>query len=555
MARTIQTIININGVIIRDQSALHISQKIFEHHTFRFVCPTEGRDEQLNRLLKEPQKLLGAPLHIKVVLTKDSPELLFSGVIMEVEKASNNEHPSNIIIKGYSPTILLDNGRHCQSFERKPIKKIANKILQEYQSAGYSYSVDPSYKETFHYQVQYNETDWQFLKRLASTWGEWLYYNGQKLVLGSADHKKVKLTYKEHLFRFGLQMCLKPGECNMKAYDYVAGEVYNSRLDLQANAEKNDLRANLLDQRQKFYSAAGEVWYNHDVRKIRQVDNFLDKQAAIQQSDMVLFRGSSDMPAFQPGDILQIDTGSKKEEDQPDNEYRIISIEHCWDDAGNYTNEFVAVPAAEKSPPVKPVPEPYCEAQPAVVVENYDKEGFGRITVRFHWMEGTAKTPWLRVVSPYAGKGNGLYIMPEIGDEVMVAFAGGHATQPYVIGAVYNGRAKTAFGNEGNDVKAMQSRSGSQLLMNDDQGSITMQDKQANSILLDGEGTIKFKAKDNIILEVGNTKLEMSKHGIRICAGKVKVEATEELTITSGASANINAKKNMDIKGAKINLN
>lgn len=542
--------------MIRDQSGLHISQKIYEHHTFSFVCPTEGTDEQVNQLLKQPADLLGAPIHIKVVVTKDMPEFLFSGVITEVEEASNNEHPSNIIIKGYSPTILLDSGRHSRSFNKGSIKSIVKDVLEYYQAAGYSCNVNPTYPETIHYQVQYNETDWQFIRRLASTWGEWLYYDGQKLVLSSVKSKKVKLAYKENLFRFGLQMQLKPGECNMKAYDYVAGEVYNSSPEILANADQSSLRTRIMAQKEKtFGRRQSEIWYNHIVRNLGQVDNYRDKQLAMQQSDIIQFTGSSDLPAFQTGDIVEIDTANKNEQDQSNQEYRVVSIEHCWDGAGNYTNEFAAVLSSEGSPPVRSIPEPYCETQPAVVVENYDRDGFGRIAVRFRWMEEKERTPMLRVVMPYAGNENGIYILPEKGDEVMVAFAGGHASQPYVIGAVYNGKGKTTFGNKGNDVKAIQLRSGIQVIMNDEEGSITVQDKQANSIHLDGDGAIKVNAKKNIILEVGDTKFEMNKDGIRICTPRIEVEATEAVKIVSGASANIEAAKVMDIKGKKINLN
>jgi Rhs element Vgr protein len=555
MARTIETIININGVIIKDQSELRISQKIYEHHTFQFVCPMQGTDDQVNDLLKEPAKLLGAPIHIKATLTNDSPELLFSGVITEIEEASNNESPSSVVIRGYSPTILLDSGRHCKSFTRGSIKSIGDTILQHYKAAGYSCHVNPSCTETFHYQVQYNETDWQFIKRLASTWGEWLYYDGQKLVLSSGKGKKVKITYKENLFKFGLQIQMRPGKYNMKAYNFIAGEEYNSLFASQAKARQSDLQASVLEQSEKFFSRPGETWYNHVVTNLGQVEKYHNKQLAIQWSDMVLFTGSSDLPAFQTGDIVEIDTGNKNEGDQLNNEYRVISIEHCWDDAGNYANEFVAIPEADGAAPVNPIPEPFCEAQPALVVDNYDPEGFGRIVVRFRWMDRDEKTPKIRVVLPYAGKGNGFYLMPEIGDEVMVAFAGGHASQPYVIGAVYGGSAKTTFGNKGNDVKAIQSRSGIQILMNDERGSITLQDKQVNSVHLDGEGTIKVKANDKLQLEVGDTKFEMSKDGIRICAPKIEVEATDSLKLTSAASANIEAGKTMEIKGEKINLN
>jgi len=78
------------------------------------------------------------------------------------------------------------------------------------------------------------------------------------------------------------------------------------------------------------------------------------------------------------------------------------------------------VPASVKAPPVQSFVEPCCETQSALVTDNYDSRGLGRIRVKFHWMNGNEKSPWLRVTTPHAGDGKGLFVMPEIGEEVIV---------------------------------------------------------------------------------------------------------------------------------------
>ena len=69
-------------------------------------------------------------------------------------------------------------------------------------------------------------------------------------------------------------------------------------------------------------------------------------------------------------------------------------------------------------------------------------------------------TPWIRVVQPYTGGGKGFYFVPEIGEEVMIDFEGGNAERPFVLGAHYNGEAKSGYHNADNRVKAIHTKSG-----------------------------------------------------------------------------------------------
>jgi type VI secretion system secreted protein VgrG len=202
------------------------------------------------------------------------------------------------------------------------------------------------------------------------------------------------------------------------------------------------------------------------------------------------------------------------------------------------------------------VPEPYCESQSAIVVENYDNAKLGRVRVRFHWMSEKEKSPWLRIAMPHAGENAGLFMLPEINAEVMVAFAGGNATRPYVIGEVYNGNAKTQFGNAENDIKAIQTRSGIKIIMNDKEGSIKMEDKSKNYVQLDGDGKLTVKANDKMVLACGESKIVLNEDGtIHISGKKIEVDATEEIKIISKDNAKIKAGTLVKVESEMIKLN
>lgn len=76
---------------------------------------------------------------------------------------------------------------------------------------------------------------------------------------------------------------------------------------------------------------------------------------------------------------------------------------------------------------------------PAIVTDNKDPEGLGRVRVMYPWMAGNQQSYWARVARPFAGANRGEWSPPQINDEVLVCFEMGHIDKPYVIGVLWNG--------------------------------------------------------------------------------------------------------------------
>ena len=74
-----------------------------------------------------------------------------------------------------------------------------------------------------------------------------------------------------------------------------------------------------------------------------------------------------------------------------------------------------------------------------IVTDNEDPEGWGRVKVKFPTLTEEHASNWARVVALGAGPDRGIYWLPEINDEVLVAFEHGDIHRPYVIGGVWNG--------------------------------------------------------------------------------------------------------------------
>lgn len=553
MAQAVETIIEIDGIKIKQFSSLKLSQALNAHHAFRLVCAVEAFAGNADNIFTASKSLIGAPIVIHVTSVQEQSNLLFSGLVTQVEVASYNGHPGNFIISGFSPTILLDNGPHCKSWIRKSVKSIIKEVLKSVPSSMLSNKIAPCYNETLSYKVQYKETHWQFINRLANRYGEWLYYDGQQLVLGTPRGKTIHLTYGVQLSKFAMSMQIKPNEVRAKAYDYVKNEVYESQVEnIAGMAGHNELGEYAVEKSTQLYGTESNYWCDHFVSNKKQVDEFASTRAVMQSSDLIRMHGSSDLPGFQPGDTVSV----KDDQLQSGGDYIIISIEHSWDGIGNYANEFVAIPATVKMPPRLNIKGPYCEMQSAVVINNHDEAGLGRVQVRFRWMNGTEKSSMLRIVTAYAGEGKGIFFLPEVGEEVLVAFAGGDATLPYVIGTVRHGKAKIGYGNEANDIKAIHTRSGAMIIMNDKDGSISLEDKNKGIVKFDGEGNIKIVAIEKLELVCGEGRMVLNKDGTVAINGRtMKINATEELRLGSNGQAEINADTTVAVKSPKIALN
>ena len=191
--------------------------------------------------------------------------------------------------------------------------------------------------------------------------------------------------------------------------------------------------------------------------------------------------------------------------------------------------------------------EPNCETQSAIVTHNHDYNGLGRVRVKFHCMNGSEKTSWIRVMSPHGGADKGHFFIPEKGEEVVVTFESNSPHKPYVIGTVYHGQANTSFSNAGNDIKTIQTRSGTKLRMNDAEGSVFIEDPSGNTWFMDGKGNISVNAPKNMNLVAGeNLNISVGKDMNTSIGNNNTVNITEQHQFTSkNYNQNVIEKKNI----------
>ena len=189
----------------------------------------------------------------------------------------------------------------------------------------------------------------------------------------------------------------------------------------------------------------------------------------------------------------------------------------------------------------------------AVVAQNKDPEGLGRVKVRFPWRENPDESYWARIAVPMAGNGRGTWFLPEVGDEVLVACDAQRVEHPYVLGCLWNGKDKPPQDNSDgrNDLRVIHSRSGHEVVFDDGaQGRIDIHLKDdARKVRLDQNGIeISDDSGNSIAITStpGNIALK-SNVGVSIESTTVDVKAKATMTLQASGT--------LTIKGALVMIN
>jgi phage baseplate assembly protein gpV len=188
-----------------------------------------------------------------------------------------------------------------------------------------------------------------------------------------------------------------------------------------------------------------------------------------------------------------------------------------------------------------------------LVTDVNDPEGLARVKVKYPTMPTIPEeigSNWARLATPMAGKERGIEFIPEINDEVLIAFEHNDINKPYIIGSLWNGQDKPPHGSEkvvnsgsgAVDKRIIKSRSGHVITFDDTESAekISIVDKNGQKIVMDnasGAGTIEVidKTGNKIFLSKDGIAFESAKDLIIKATGKIQIDAQTGITIKSAA--------------------
>jgi uncharacterized protein involved in type VI secretion and phage assembly len=167
------------------------------------------------------------------------------------------------------------------------------------------------------------------------------------------------------------------------------------------------------------------------------------------------------------------------------------------------------------------------------------------VKVKYPFLGQEEESAWARLALPMGGKGRGWLFLPEVDDEVLVAFEHGDIARPYVLGMLWNGIDIPPSDGDGRDKKVIKSRSGHLIRLDDTSGNekIEIVDKSGKNMLVvdTSAKAITISSDKDIVLKAPNGKIQLDATDVQVKAtGGAKVEALGGDVTLKGTSINLN---------------
>jgi uncharacterized protein involved in type VI secretion and phage assembly len=189
-----------------------------------------------------------------------------------------------------------------------------------------------------------------------------------------------------------------------------------------------------------------------------------------------------------------------------------------------------------------------------VVTNNQDPAGLGRVKVKFTWLSDEDESHWARLVVPMAGKDRGIFFLPEVEDEVLVAFEHGAIDRAYILGSLWNSKETPPERNSDgkNNHRTIKSRSGHIIRLDD-----TTAAEQIEIIDKTGKNKIIIMSNDNKLTIVSESDLSIeSRQGTLSLKGlTIEIRSQSSLSVEAAESVDVQASAQLNLKGALVNIN
>lgn len=562
--KEVSTIISLDGTEITFNN-LVLCQEFNRHHTFTITM----RHDALETLwMSQPRQIFSnVGKEVKIIFQHkvSGDQNVFYGIVSKVTYSGKKGVHNNIVLHGGGPTLKLDGNPTMDSFTDKTLKMIVDDAVSN-SGNGAEVEAKPKFDGQIAYLCQYGETCFAFLDRLSRMYGEWFYYNGEKILFGKPDSlETVSLVYDIHVKKMELSVQAVPHSVNLYEYLKQNGEKFDG-LAMPTKEDAGGYTQVALARSGEFFPSEGVVPSPVPTTKQKPLpDSVADTRRLSAIGEMLVLEGESKDCRVGIGKMLEVSLPQTMKVDARNTgEFLVGKVTHRADLVGRYNNSFTAYSKYAGCVPMAPPSLPVAGPQLAIVTDNADPDGKGRVKVKFQWQQGSNKsTNWIRVQTPDGGtssKGTrGFTFVPEKEDQVIVGFEYNSPDRPYVMGSIFSLDVGQG-GGEGNKSKSLVSRSGSSLKLDDSTGSVRLQDPGKSSMDMDGAGTTKIDSSEKIILTCGSSSVELHTDGKILINGKeISVDAetkivenTKAHSITGTDSIKLESNTLIEGKAAKV---
>lgn len=507
-------------------------------------------------------------------------ETIFEGIIVKQGIRVAGGSDSRLIIECSDKALKLTLGRRNANFLEKTDSDIIGRLITE---AGLKKDVHTTALK-YEKMVQYYCSDWDFLMSRAEANGLLVITDGGKVSVNPPDTKTaaaLKLTYGTDLIELhadvdaSTQLSMVGSSCWDPENQALARDsAPASELNKQGDLTSEEL-AKVLGI-EEFHLQTPAALRPQDLQTWAEAQQVKAGLARIR--GRMKFQGSA---RARPGTLIELEGVG----DHFNGDVFVSSVTHQIEE-GNWITEaeFGLAPGwyAEQrnlvAPPASGLLPGVDGLQIGKVVKiDEDPDKSYRIQIKLPLLDegGVEAEPlWARLASFYATQANGAFFLPEVDDEVVIGFLNGDPTQPIVLGSLFSAKSQAPYeADDKNTIKGIITRSelkfefneerksitlatpaGNQLMLDDDAGSILLQDRNGNKISLSESG-IALDSPGDISIKAGG-KIDISATADADIKGmNVSCDARVGFTARGSASAELSAAGQTTVKGAMVMIN
>jgi phage protein D len=560
------------------------SQQLPDTFVLRFRDP--------NRLvLTKTGAKIGSKITVSVqVAGAAQPEALLSGEVTALE-AEYDTGGTFTVLRGYDQTHRLFRGRRTAAYQQMTASDIATAIAQR---AGLEIGEVTSTSTVYDHLSQAGQTDWEILSALARTANLEITVRDGKFsfappavagtapsATGTTDPEPLALQLGRDLLRFRsvLTSAGQVDSVEVRGWDVATKRALTTTQP--AGSTRIELPTTSAEKLAQVFAGPPLVATDVPYRTQAEVDQAAAALADDQGSSFAEFEGTArGNPKVRAGAALSIDGLGEPF----DGKYTVTTSRHRFDPLTGYTTAFSVTGRRDRTLfGLSSTSRAQAVSGPVIgqVSDINDPENQGRVRLTLPWLSDDYVSGWARTVHAGAGKDRGFQVLPEAGDEVLVAFEQGAVDRPVVLGGLYNGVDTPPSGptnviDSGTgqvDRRSLVSRKGHRIDLVDassgdgvraattgDKLTLIM-DQSQSSITVRADGTVTIEGSKGITIDAKQSDIALKANKIDMAAtagmnldggqGSVDVAATGAVSL-KGLSVAIEGQTSADLKAGAV---
>lgn len=512
-------------------------------------------------------------------------DIVFRGTIASRELRTDPGQGARMVLRAYDGGYEMMAARKTRSFKDSSYGEIAKKMAQDY-SLDSLFGSDISTSGTTHpFVVQSNESDWDFLARLAREQGWVMFVRvytqltiGKTQLFFGPPKKATGYVTSDTKFKAGDRRLRSirgsvisvgiPKSVAIPGWDDRRGEVARGS-DSIGSGDFQTANLKFKPSKRSGSVTSLETFAGTKARAERAAKGTATRIAGSSVDIDMIVRGN---PLVKLNRLIQLtDLGDVS------GIHTVSGVVHVFDpSAGGFSTQILCTGLDDRSlgglmGAGKPA-EKFHGVYPAIVSDIKDPQNLGRIKLSLPWLSKDYVTDWARIIQLGAGKDVGLQMLPRPKEEVVVAFENGQLDAPVIIGSVF-GKSTGKIPNSqlvrnGKPlITALTTKAGHQLIFDDDNESsgitlqmkngsacsVVMTDKGGITITTKGDRSVTIKSSQNVIVEAEKSA-KVSANDVSIeSKGPIKIQGKGKLEVTAPHIA-MAAQSSLKLSGMDVSI-